>query len=74
MIERIPVLKNAGHQLALLSNIPGQAIRAIMKHFGLDGFFTSIITGGDVKNLKPEPYQEANADFASFSELVRFFI
>ena len=33
-------LSEAGHTLALLTNKPGEASRAILKHFGLDGFFT----------------------------------
>jgi phosphoglycolate phosphatase len=53
--EGIRFLNEAGHQLALLSNKPGDMCRAIMKHFGLDGYFTNMIGGGDVENLKPEP-------------------
>lgn len=120
--EGIPTLENAGHQLALVTNKPGEASRTIMKYFDLDGCFTSIIGGGDVENLKPEPDgvfksldisgldvsrawmigdhhtdlaaaknagiksafvrygfgnrhdQKADACFASFSELVRYFV
>lgn len=48
-------LAEAGHKLALLTNKPGDPSRAILQHFGLDHLFTSIIGGGDVASLKPEP-------------------
>jgi phosphoglycolate phosphatase len=48
-------LADTGHQLAVLTNKPGNPSRAILRHFGLDGFFGSIIGGGDVARLKPEP-------------------
>lgn len=48
-------LAKAGHKLALLSNKPGNASRAIMQHFRLDVFFSPIIGGGDMQKLKPEP-------------------
>ena len=51
----IPALAKAGHTLALLTNKPGDPSRHILKHFGLDVFFSAIIGGGDVENLKPEP-------------------
>lgn len=53
--EGIRRLAQAGHKLALLTNKPGDPSRAILRHFGLDGFFNSIIGGGDVANLKPDP-------------------
>jgi phosphoglycolate phosphatase len=53
--EGIQELSHAGHQLAVLTNKPGDASRTIIKHFGLDDFFISIIGGGDVEKLKPEP-------------------
>lgn len=51
----IRALADAGHRLAGLTNKPGDPSREILKHFGLSGFFGSIIGGGDVPNLKPEP-------------------
>jgi phosphoglycolate phosphatase len=51
----IRTLAEAGHKLAVLSNKPGDSSRAIIRHFGLDGFFTTIIGGGDVEKLKPAP-------------------
>ncbi|WP_372794975.1 HAD family hydrolase [Pontiella sp.] len=48
-------LVGAGHQIAILTNKPGEPSREIMKDFGLDHLFTAIIGGGDVPNLKPEP-------------------
>jgi phosphoglycolate phosphatase len=53
--EGIRQLAQAGHELALLTNKPGDPSRAILRHFDLDGLFTSVIGGGDVANLKPEP-------------------
>ena len=48
-------LTAAGHKLALLTNKPGDPSRQIMEYFGIADAFTSIIGGGDVENLKPEP-------------------
>ncbi|MEN7973653.1 MAG: HAD-IA family hydrolase [Verrucomicrobiota bacterium] len=53
--EGIPRLATAGHKLALLTNKPGDPSREILKHFGFDGYFGSILGGGDIENLKPEP-------------------
>ncbi|MEN8253939.1 MAG: HAD-IA family hydrolase [Verrucomicrobiota bacterium] len=53
--EGIPRLAAAGHKLALLTNKPGDPSREILKHFGLDGYFDSILGGGDIGKLKPEP-------------------
>lgn len=53
--EGIRTLANAGHKLALLTNKPGGVSRELMKHFALDVSFTSIIGGGDVTHLKPDP-------------------
>lgn len=53
--EGIPRLAAAGHKLALLTNKPGDPSRAILKHFGLEGYFDSIIGGGDIEKLKPDP-------------------
>jgi phosphoglycolate phosphatase len=51
----IRALSGAGHTLALLTNKPGEASRAIMKAFGLESYFKAIIGGGDLSKLKPEP-------------------
>jgi len=53
--EGVPQLAAAGHKLALLTNKPGGPSRGILKHFGLEGYFDSIIGGGDIEKLKPEP-------------------
>ena len=45
----------AGHALAVLSNKPGDATRAILKHLRADGYFFRILGGGDCPNLKPSP-------------------
>ncbi len=48
-------LTEAGHKLAVLTNKPGDPSRAILRHFKLDHLFVSILGGGDVASLKPEP-------------------
>ena len=53
--EGIAQLSAAGHTLALLTNKPGDPSREILKYFKLDSYFDSMIGGGDIKNLKPEP-------------------
>ncbi|MBN2703535.1 MAG: HAD-IA family hydrolase [Pontiellaceae bacterium] len=53
--EGLQRLKNAGHQLAVLTNKPGDPSREILKHFALDHLFAAIIGGGDIAQLKPEP-------------------
>jgi len=53
--DGIAALHDAGHKLALLSNKPGDASRAVLQHFGLSDYFTVMIGGGDIGKLKPEP-------------------
>jgi phosphoglycolate phosphatase len=53
--EGIRALHEAGHQLAVLTNKPGEPSRKILRHFGLDEYFGSIVGGGDIQNLKPQP-------------------
>ena len=53
--EGLRMLMDAGHTLAVLTNKPGVPSRAILSHFELDHFFDSIVGGGDVPCLKPEP-------------------
>ncbi|MFC1796945.1 HAD family hydrolase [Pseudomonadota bacterium] len=48
-------LSGAGHQLAVLSNKPGDASREILRHFSLHACFRSVIGGGDIEKLKPHP-------------------
>ena len=53
--EGLRRLVAAGHELAVLTNKPGEPSREILKYFELDGFFQAIVGGGDVPNLKPKP-------------------
>ncbi len=53
--EGIRKLDGAGHQLAVLTNKPGDPSRDILRHFGIAEAFTAIIGGGDVEGLKPQP-------------------
>jgi phosphoglycolate phosphatase len=48
-------LVEAGHTLALLTNKPGDPSREILRHFKIEDHFSSVIGGGDVAHLKPEP-------------------
>jgi phosphoglycolate phosphatase len=48
-------LARAGHALALLSNKPGPASRAILRHFAIEAFFARIIGGDSGLPLKPDP-------------------
>ncbi len=45
----------SGNALAVLSNKPGGATRAILEHLGVDGLFFRMLGGGDLPNLKPAP-------------------
>ena len=53
--EGLERLAAYGHKLALLTNKPGDPSREILRHFGLKRFFVSVVGGGDVARLKPEP-------------------
>ena len=55
VVEGIRQLVAAGHQVALLTNKPGDPSREIIEHFGLSDCFITIVGGGDVPNLKPKP-------------------
>jgi phosphoglycolate phosphatase len=53
--EGIERLSAAGHRLAVLTNKPGVPSRTILKHFGLDEYFCTVVGGGDAAALKPDP-------------------
>jgi phosphoglycolate phosphatase len=53
--EGIQQLAHAGHRLAVLTNKPGEPSREILQHFGLIDYFESVIGGGDIAALKPDP-------------------
>ena len=48
-------LHRAGWKLALISNKPGDATRALLAHFRLESLFCSVLGGGDTGHLKPHP-------------------
>jgi phosphoglycolate phosphatase len=48
-------LTAAGHTLAVLTNKPGDPSRQILDGLGIGDSFATIIGGGDVAKLKPEP-------------------
>lgn len=43
------------HALAVLTNKPGDASRAMLEHFGIASRFFQVVGGGDVPSLKPAP-------------------
>jgi phosphoglycolate phosphatase len=45
----------AVHALAVLTNKPGDAARALLRHFDLSGLFRAVVGGGDAGALKPDP-------------------
>ena len=49
------LMKLSGHELAVLSNKPGDLTRAILKHLGVGDLFSRMLGGGDLPNLKPAP-------------------
>ncbi|HEY5621246.1 MAG TPA: HAD-IA family hydrolase [Pontiella sp.] len=53
--EGLRRLNEAGHQLAVLTNKPGDPSREILRHFDLEHCFFTILGGGDLPRLKPEP-------------------
>lgn len=53
--QGISRLIDAGHKLAVLTNKPGAPSRQILEYCGIGNAFTSIIGGGDVEHLKPDP-------------------
>jgi phosphoglycolate phosphatase len=48
-------LHQAGHELAVLTNKPGEPSREILQFFGLTDYFSSVVGGGDLNVLKPDP-------------------
>ncbi len=53
--EGIRELSKAGHRLAVLTNKPGDPSREILDSFGLSDRFLTVIGGGDINHLKPDP-------------------
>ncbi len=53
--EGLRALAAAGHVLALLTNKPEPAARAILRHFAIEPFFVRVIGGDSGLPLKPDP-------------------
>lgn len=53
--EGLQKLIDAGNTLAILTNKPGDPTRTILQEYGLASFFSVVIGGGDIENLKPAP-------------------
>jgi len=53
--EGLTTLSEAGFRMAVLSNKPGDASRAILSSFGFANHMEPILGGGDLPALKPAP-------------------
>ena len=53
--EALAILRQAGHPLGLCTNKPIAATRAVLRHFGLDDSFASILGGDSLSERKPHP-------------------
>jgi len=45
----------SGYKLAIVSNNDRSNVMAVVKHFGLEKYFSAIVTKDDVRRLKPDP-------------------
>jgi phosphoglycolate phosphatase len=55
VIEALDQLQAAGHRMAVCTNKPEGAARAILDHLDLSRFFDAVIGGGSTPHLKPHP-------------------
>jgi phosphoglycolate phosphatase len=55
VFEGVGALKEAGWELALISNKPTELCRLLLNHFKIGFAFSHIIGGGDEFPLKPDP-------------------
>ncbi|WBU63269.1 phosphoglycolate phosphatase [Paracoccus aerodenitrificans] len=54
VLQTLDILRQDGHRMAVCTNKPTGAARAVLRHLGLDGYFVSV-TGGD-SGLPRKPY------------------
>lgn len=54
-VETLAVMKKAGFQMGIVSNIGGNALHSTINRLGLSDFFRIVITRNDVDRLKPNP-------------------
>lgn len=53
--EALEALRAAGHRLGVCTNKPIRPTRAVLAHFGLDGFFETVWGGDSLSVHKPDP-------------------
>lgn len=53
--EALDQLATAGHPLGICTNKPVGPARAVLRHFGLDGRFATVIGGDSLAVRKPDP-------------------
>lgn len=51
----LKALSEAGHRLAICTNKPLRPTRAVLRHFGLDRFFGTVVGGDSLPQRKPDP-------------------
>lgn len=55
VVEGLEALRAAGLPLAVLTNKPAAPARELLKHKGLDGFFSHVFGGDSFERKKPDP-------------------
>jgi phosphoglycolate phosphatase len=55
VLDVLAALKAQGHALGLCTNKPELPARAVMRHMGMEHFFSAVIAGGMIESRKPEP-------------------
>lgn len=55
VIGALTTLRDAGHVLGLCTNKPEGPTDAVLRHFGLTGFFATRIGGDSLSTRKPDP-------------------
>jgi phosphoglycolate phosphatase len=65
-------LSEAGHRLAICTNKPEGATRAVLRHFGLDRVFPVVIGGDTLPRRKPDPAPLQAAILASGGDRALF--
>ena len=54
-VAALKTIKNAGYNLAIVTNKPEDETRQICRHFGIDELFGALLGGDSCENLKPHP-------------------
>ena len=54
-VAALEAIKQAGHNLAIVTNKPEDETRQICRHFGIGALFGALLGGDSCENLKPHP-------------------